>query len=54
MPNMEVRYCPDLELKVKVKELKAVLQPVEGKMRWVVTEEDGFTYALRPESAREA
>lgn len=51
---MEERYCPDEEYKAKVHELNAVLQPVDGHMRWVVTEEDGTKYALRPESAKPA
>lgn len=49
---MEERFVPDIELKARAKYKKAVLTAVDGKMRWIVTEEDGTQYAMRPESAK--
>lgn len=49
---METIYVPDEEYVFFIKSLKdtAVLTGVEGKMRWVVTREDGTQYICRPES----
>lgn len=50
---MPVVYIADQEFKMSIKERKAELRNVEGHMRWVVVNNEGMEYIMRPESARE-
>ena len=49
---MEEQFVPDLELREQRIARNAVLDSIDGHMRWIVTREDGSKYALRPESAK--
>lgn len=49
---MEEIFVPDEIFKIRIHDLEANLEAVDGHMRWVVTREDRTKYALRPESAK--
>lgn len=52
---VETQYMPDDEFTTFVRSLpwsRKSLVSVEGKMRWVITGDDGVKYILRPESGR--
>lgn len=55
---MEIRYHPGSDLDF-VKYMRTIPYPkkelisIEGKARWLITEEDGTKYILRPQSAQE-
>lgn len=53
--NLETQYMPDAEFTVFVRSLpwsRKSLVSIEGKMRWIITGDDGVKYILRPESAK--
>jgi hypothetical protein len=53
--SVETQYMPDAEFIVFVRSLpwsRKSLVSIEGKMRWVITGDDGVQHVLRPESAR--
>lgn len=54
---METKYCPDDMFVQTIIDLGrgtgAILESVEGHMRWVIHPADGVAYILRPESARD-
>lgn len=47
---MEIRYIPDSEFPIVVKELKAKLRNVGGRNRWIVNQNDE-EYIIRPASS---
>lgn len=51
---MPIIYIADTEFKAAVEERKAVVTAIDGHMRWVVKNEAGLEYIMRPESARKA
>lgn len=49
---MEERYIADDQFAAMVKAMGAALVNEEGRMRWLVTTDEGEKFYLRPESAR--
>lgn len=55
--GVETQYMPDTEFNTFIRSLpwsRKALVSVQGKMRWVITDDEGKKYILRPESARPA
>lgn len=53
--ELPTQYMPDVEFTVFVRSLpwsRKSLVSIEGKMRWVITGDDGVKYILRPESGK--
>ena len=50
--EFEVRYVPDAEFKAYVDSHKWELIGYEGKTRWLITEDDGTKYIIRPDSSK--
>lgn len=53
--GLEYQYMPDQEFQTFVRSLpwsRKSLVSIREKMRWVITDDNGKQYVLRPESAR--
>lgn len=53
--DVETQYMPDTEFTVFVRSLpwsRKSLVSIKGKMRWIITGDDGVKYILRPDSGR--